>query len=586
MKKKFSLLNPIYFHWILFFLLSLFSSNSFSKDKIDKQAVESLQKTVTEIQFQIKESISEISEMQQILRPLHLNVNNNSKTINKNLKTIKNINSSLTSINEELIDVSKRIDSNNTYIKSNQKIIDKINNKILIKERQIRANTAKKKKKKTLIEDNSIRLYEILIQSDNLNTKLKKIKSLLKKIKNVDFKQELKSELHITINHLWHLLAIILVFFTPLAFVLSSRLNHSKALNDGVEQHQGIILITLAVFLGYFTLGFGLMYGNTNGGWIGMSYYLISAPKTTSALQLGISLTEFVLFQIGFIMLAAMIVYNTVGRQLSSLGHLLLALFVASILIPIFGHWNWAGSFMVDNKGWLEKSGFIDQSGAVVINTVSALFALFIVIRLSKSHPPPTIVKEDNPSYSSGSVLLLWLAWLGFTTGRLSIADEQIAAVMLNVGLASSTGGLIAYFQDSLFYSQRSNIAQGLGGFVTGLVAIAACAQNVTYLEAIVIGASAGLLQNTSYRFLLRYVLYLRWQRKTASLVAIHGTGGIWGAVCVGLFTTDGDFNSPDINQLMIQLIGVGVAILYSFFMTRFVIFFLKPNKKSQQVAL
>ncbi len=587
-KKHVSLLTPAHFHWVLFFLLSFFSSSSFAKDEIDEQAVKQLQETVIEIQFQIKESLAEISELQQIIRPLRLNLNNHTKSISKSTNNVKVIDSTLASVNEQLTTAYKRLDSSEAYIKSNHEVIDKLNEKVLIKAREIRANTSNLVAQKTLIEDNSIRLYEILIQSDNLNNEIKKIDKLLKEIENVDFKQELKSEIYITINQLWHLLATVLVFFAPLAFVLSSRLNNFKPLKDGVEQHQGIVLVTLAVFLGYFTLGFGLMYGSTNGGWIGMSHYLISAPETISSLQSGIVLTEFVLYQIGFSMLAAMIVYVAVGQQLSSLAHLLLALFVAAVLIPIFGHWTWAGHFMVDNKGWLESSGFIDQGGAIVVNTVSALFALFIVIKLGKSHPPPiNIAEEDNdPTYSSGAVLLLWLGWLGFTTGSLSIADEQIARVMLNVGLAGSAGGLLAYLHCSLFYCENNNIAQGLGGFVTGLVAIAACAQNVTHLEAIVIGASAGLLQNIGYRFLLEYVLRLQWQKRTASLVAIHGIGGIWGALCVGLFATDGDFSSPDMRQLMTQFIGVGVAIVYSFLMTKIVLFFLKPSKKSQQIAL
>ncbi len=587
-KNRFSLPTSTLFYWVLFFLLSFFSSNSFAIDEIneiDEKTVKELQETVVEIQFQIKESRSEISELQQILRPLRLNLNNHSKSISKSSKSVKVIDSTLASVNDQLTTIYKRLDSSDAHIKSNHKVIDKLNEKLLIKAREIRVNTSNLIAQKTLIEDNSIRLYEILIQSDNLNNEMKKIGRLLKDIENVDVKEELKGEIYVSIDQLWHLLATVLVFFAPLAFVLSS---HFKPLEDGVEQYQGVVLVILAVFLGYFILGFGLMYGGTNAGWIGMTHYLISPPETTSSLQPGILLTEFVLYQIGFAMLAAMIVYTAVGLQLSSLKHLLLASFVAAVLIPIFGHWTWAGHFMVDNKGWLENSGFIDQGGAIVVNAVSAFFALFIVIRLGKSYPPPADITEDDndPTYSSGAILLLWLSWLGFTTGNLSIADEKIARVMLNVGLAGSTGGLIAYLHIILFYPQKNRIVQGLGGFVTGLVAISACAQNVTHLEAVAIGASAGLLQNIGYQFLLQYILRLQWQRRTASLVAIHGIGGIWGAICVGLFTTDGAFNSPDMNQLMTQFIGVGVAIFYSFLMTKIVLFFLKPSKKSQQIAL
>lgn len=587
-KKHFSLIINALFYGGVWLLLSLVSTDSLAKDEIeDAEAVKKLQEAVVDIQFQIKESIAEISEIQQTLRPLRLNLNNHDKSISKSTDSVKIIDSTLESVNQKLTDAYKRLDANQAHIKSNHTVIDKLNEKILTKAREIRANTSDLVAQKTLIEDNSIRLYEILIKSGHLNTEIKKLEDALKKIEQVDVKLELKNEIYVTIDELWHLLAMVLVFFAPLAFVLSyRRRNHIKLLADGVGQHQGVVLVTLAVFLGYFTLGFGLMYGSTNSGWIGVSNYLFNVSEISTNLQPGILLTEFMLYQIGFPLLAAMIVYTTVGQQLSSLNHLFLALFVAVVLIPIFGHWVWSGHFMVENQGWLESKGFIDQGGAIIANTVAVVFALFIVIKLSESHPPPADSdKNDNdPIYSSTAVLLLWLAWLGFTTGDLSIADEQIARVMLNVGLAGSAGGLTAYLHYRFFHYQKQGVTQEKNGFVTGLVAIAACAQNVTHLEAIVIGASAGLLYNIGYSFLRKHVLQHQWQRTASSSVAIHGIGGIWGGLCVAFFATDGDFSSPNFQQLTVQLIGIGVAIVYSFVMAKIILLFLTSRKKPQQL--
>ncbi len=588
-KKHFSLITNALFYLGLWLLLSLVTSNSFAKDKIeiDEQAVKDLQETVIEIQFQIKESIAKITDIQQTLRPLRLNVTNHDKSIRKNATNITTLDSTLEDVKQKLTDIYKRLDTNDGDIKLNRRAINKLNEKLLVKAREIRANASDLLAQKTLIEDNSIRLYEILIKSDHLSSEVKKIDESLKEIEQVDSKQELKDEINISINQLWHLFATILVFFAPLAFVLSRRFNDFKPLADGVEQHQGIILVTLGVFLGYFTVGFGLMYGSSNGGWIGMSSYLINTSTTEANLQPNILLTEFMLYQIGFSLLASMIVYTAVGRQLSSVKHLFLAIFVAAVLIPIFGHWVWAGHFLVDNQGWLESKGFVDQGGAIIANTISVTFSLFIVIKLSKSYPPPAKINPNDhePVYSSSAVLLLWLAWLGFTTANLPIGDGQIANVILNVGLAGSTGGLTSYLHSRLFDREENSIIQETGGFVTGLVAITACAQNVTHLEAIAIGASAGLLQNISYHFLQKYILQFQWQRKTASLVAIHGMGGIWGGLCVAIFTTDGDFSSPNIPQLMIQFMGIGIAIAYSFFMAKIMLFFLKPRKQAEKVT-
>jgi len=584
-KKHVLLIANALFYSVFFLLLGLISTDSLAKDEIDEKVVKKLQETVVEVQFQLKESISEISVLKQIVRPMSLDLKDQTRNISLNKKKIKAINATLEEVDQQLKNAYKIINENEDYIKSDKKAMEKMNATILKKAQEIKANTSGLVAQKTLIEDNSIRLYEILIKSNNLNNEVKEIERAVEKIKGSDYKQELKDELYVTINQLWHLLATILVFFAPLAFVLSSRRNNIKPLADGVGQHQGLVLVILGVFLGYFLLGFGLMYGSYDAGWVGTFNYLLGTPDMVSSLKSGILLTEFISYQIGFAMLAAMIVYMGVGQQLSSLAHLFLALFVAGILIPIFGHWAWAGHFMVDNNGWLENSGFIDQGGAVVINTVAAVFALSIVIKLAKSYPPPLKVdpKDNDPIYSSAGVLLLWLGWLGFTTGSLSIADEQIARVMLNVGLAGSAGGLIAYLHYSVFYNNKNRIIHGLSGFVTGLVAISACAQNVTHIEAIMIGALAGLLQNAGNWVIVRYFCPHCWQKRTASLIAIHGLGGIWGGICVALFSSDGNFAQPDMNQLMIQLTGIAVAIAYSIVMAKIIIFFLLIGKKNQQ---
>lgn len=549
-----------------------------SNTAIAEKKTDNLEKSIIDIKSQIEASMGDMTKLQKALNPLRSQQNENIKTTNTTLEDIK----------KKLQEAYDKLNKNESSINTDHEEIDKLNKEILKIIREIRVNSTDLAEHKTFIEENSIRLYEILIQTNHFSDKVSNITEALLKIKNTDYKEEIKKEVYLSVDELWHLLASVLVFFAPLAFVISSNRDHFKPLSDGIAQHQGVILVTLGAFLSYFSLGFGLMYGDTLSGLIGIPRYLHNTPEALSDFQPIIPLSEFIQYQIGFAILAAMIVYMAVGRQLSSLWHLTLALFVAVILIPILGHWAWAGHFIAENKGWLENSGFIDQGGSLVVNGVAALFAFFIVLSLGQSDPAPADIDNDcnDPVYSSSSVLLLWLSWLGFTTGNLSIAGEEISQVMLNVGLAGSAGGLIAYLHALIFYGDQNRIAQGLSGFVTGLVAIAACAQNVTYLEAVVIGATAGILQNIGYQWLHQHVLHHQWQKRTASLVAIHGIGGIWGALCVALFMTDGNFSSLNMGQLIVQLKGIAIVLAYSFIMAKIMLFFLALRKKPKQITV
>jgi ammonia channel protein AmtB len=46
-----------------------------------------------------------------------------------------------------------------------------------------------------------------------------------------------------------------------------------------------------------------------------------------------------------------------------------------------------------------------------------------------------------------------------------------------------------------------------------------------------------------------------------------------------------GEFSSPNLQQLVLQLIGIGTAIVYSFVMAKFTLFFLQSRKESQQIT-
>ena len=533
---------------------------------------------------QMANSMVNIDVIQQTLEALRMEVESSKEDANINSSSVKTIRDGLELIDSKLKETYSGLDKSRSSISSNTQAIEKLQEDLLASSRDMRANTADLGSQKSLIEDNSIRLYEILIQISSISDKVDEFAKALESVQNADQKQDLRLAVGSDLNRLWIMLSIILTFFAPLAFVLSSNRNHYKPLADGTQQHQGVVLACLGVFLGYFTIGFSLMYGTSTSGWVGTSSYLLTPVNADPNMLPAIPFTEFVLYQIGFAILAAMIVYVTVGRQLSSTAHMLLALFVGAILIPVFGHWVWASHFIPTNKGWLEGVGFIDQAGSITINAVAAWFAFIIVWKLGHSVPPPEHANKefDDPVYSSSGILLLWLSWLGFTTGTLPVSSIQIPAVMLNVGLAGVAGGTMAFLHYVLFHADQSRIARALGGFVSGLVAIAACAQSVTFAEAIVIGAVAGLLQNIGFSLLRKFFLRQSWQIRPSYLIAIHGVAGIWGAIAVALFGTEESFATPNFTQLVTQLQGIAAAIAYSIAMAYLALFLLAFRKKAQ----
>lgn len=570
---------------VVVMILLLNSPSSRAQDNIEPDKVSEEKQSPDEqilskqeaAESQIDDSIHDIGIIRDSLEALRQEIDTSKQSTSLNRTSVKSIKDGLQNIEEKLEEVYQSLDKNEPVISKNVDTIEGLTNDILTKAREVRANAAELLSQKSLIEDNSIRLYETLIQVNTINEDFKKLSEELDGLKNIEYIDKIKADIADDLTQLWRLIAIILVFFAPLAFVISSNEKQYMALADGTEQHQGALLVCLGAFLGYFSIGFGLMYGTSLSGWIGTSNYWLAPPGDTLP-PTSTSFTEFILFQSGFLVVGALIVYLSVGHKFSSALHMFLAVFVGAILIPIFGHWVWGGNFIAENAGWLQKANFQDLAGSATIHAIAAWFSFFLILKLQKLLPSDQTDSEtfDSPVYSTSAIFLLWLSWIGFTTGSLSIADRQIPDVMLNVGLAASAAGLGAYFHYALFHNDKGRIAHALGGFVSGLAAIAACAQSVSVIEAAFIGGIAGLLHNISYQYLRRFFLKQTWQKRAAYLVSIHGVGGLWGILSVALFGTDGTFNAPNTILLLTQLKGIVVALVYCFFMANVMIFALR----------
>ena len=515
-------------------------------------------------QSQIENSMVNIEIIQQTLESLRSEIENSKEDAIVNRSSMDTIKDGLELIDSKLKEAYSGLDESRNNTAANSTDIAKLKTDLLALSRDVRTNASDIYSQKSLIEGNATRLYEILITIADLTKQLEALQGTGSQTE--EKKQDEQKTLIKDLNRLWILLAIVLVSLTPLAYVLTSSRDHYKPLPDGTPQHQGVLLVCLGVFLGYFTVGFGLMFGSSANGWIGVSSYLIGTETTDPNQAPLFPFAEFALYQAGFAMLASLIVYTAIGRQLSAASHLILALFVGVILIPVFGHWAWAGQFIPGNKGWLEATGFMDAAGSTTINSVAAWFAFILVWKLGQQNTEQTSHDKanDEAAYSSSAVLFLWLSWFGFTTGTLPISSNQIAPTMLNVGLAAASAGIVAFLHYSFFHTGRGMIARALGGFVTGLVAVAASAHVLTFMEALAVGLSAGLIHNLAFNLLRKQFLTQSWQARAAYLVAIHGVGGVWGSLCVALLGSEGMFAMPNVTQLLYQLEGITVGLVYS----------------------
>jgi Amt family ammonium transporter len=170
--------------------------------------------------------------------------------------------------------------------------------------------------------------------------------------------------------------------------------------------------------------------------------------------------------------------------------------------------------------------------------------------------------------------LILAFGWFGFNAGStLAATDARIAAIAANTMLASSAGalGALVFVWNA---AKKPDVGMICNGLLGGLVSITASCAFVSPAAAVLIGAVAGVLVAWT-------VIVLERQFRVddpVGAIAVHGAGGAWGAVALGLFA-DGSYGHGwngvpgpvrglvfgDAGQLGAQLIGVVTNALFVF---------------------
>lgn len=352
------------------------------------------------------------------------------------------------------------------------------------------------------------------------------------------------------IDDLWVILCTFMILFMQAGFLcLESGLVRSKnSINVAVKNLFDIGLGGLSFWL----LGFGIMFGDFRllSGLFGQSENTISF-----------------IFQLAFCATAVTLIAGAVAERIRVWSFALVAVFVSSAIYPVFGHWAWYGvANSAEHLGWLAEVGFIDFAGATVVHSVGAWVALAALIIIGprqgrffkgKSHYIPG---HNYPLASAGAVMM-YVGWLGFNGGSVGGFNEQVGPVLANTMLGGMAGCMMAAFL--MWGLQGFVLIKGLiSGLLSGLVAVSASANLLSELGALFIGATGSLVSYVGIILLERLKL-----DDPIDVIPVHGFAGAWGTVALA-FVADPDRITNGLSifeQLGVQLLGVGVAFVWSF---------------------
>ncbi len=366
----------------------------------------------------------------------------------------------------------------------------------------------------------------------------------------------------------WMLVATALVMFmTPGLALFYGGLVRSK--NVLATMMQSFICLGVVSIL-WVLFGYSLAFGPDIGGligaldWAGLSGVgLEPGPYSDKLPHL-----LFSAFQLMFAVITPALITGAYAERMKFSAFLIFTILWTTLVYFPVCHWVWGG-------GWLGKLGALDFAGGTVIHINSGVAALAAALILGKRQGyKQEPIYPHNLTMTVLGASILWFGWFGFNAGSALAANGTAALAFFTTQVATATAALAWILADKIFHGKPTTLGAASGA-VAGLVAITPGAGFVGPVASIMIGGAAGFIC-----FLAIMLKEKLGYDDSLDVVAVHGVGGLWGALATGLFASIGAqglfFGNP--KQLGIQAIAAGAAIVYSFTVSSIILLLLKKT--------
>ena len=362
-------------------------------------------------------------------------------------------------------------------------------------------------------------------------------------------------------NTAWVLIATALVMLmTPaLGFFYGGLVSRKNVLSTIMHSFFILALISVVWVLWGYTLAFGPDRGGLIGGldFIGLRNITPADVWT----PYGIPTMAFVAFQMMFAAITPALITGAFAERKRFKAFVVFSILWSTIVYAPLAHWVWGG-------GWLFELGALDFAGGTVIHISSGVAALVCAIVLGRRKTFGTA--ETDPHDLTMTVLgagLLWFGWFGFNAGSALGANGLAAHAFVVTNVAAAMGAL-SWMTASWMRKGHPSVLGAAAGAVAGLVGITPAAGFVGVPAALIIGFVAGIAC-----FLTVDLLKERLRIDDAlDVFAVHGVGGIWGALATGLFADEAVSGTAGLNglffgnpeQLWFQIVATMAAIVFS----------------------
>jgi Amt family ammonium transporter len=351
--------------------------------------------------------------------------------------------------------------------------------------------------------------------------------------------------------------ALVMLMTPALGFFYGGLVRRGNVLATVMHSFTVLAIVSVAWVLWGYTLAFGPDKSGFVGGleWFGLREVgMVPGPYSDT-----IPHSAFMIFQGMFAIITPALITGAFAERFRFKALVIFTVVWSTLVYAPVAHWVWGVG------GWLRDYGALDFAGGTVVHITSGVSALVAAAMLGKRVGfGQSKMDPHNLTLTVLGAGLLWFGWFGFNAGS-ALAANGLAAHAFVVTNTAAAMGALSWVAVTWLRDGRPSVLGAAAGAVAGLVAITPAAGFVSASSAIAIGFGAGIFCAYGVEFIKHRVRV----DDALDVFAVHGIGGLWGALATGLFAessiggADGLlFGNPE--QLVKQVVAVVVVALFA----------------------
>jgi Amt family ammonium transporter len=357
--------------------------------------------------------------------------------------------------------------------------------------------------------------------------------------------------------------ALVLLMTPGLALFYGGMVRSKNVLGTIMQSFMVIAIISVQWAL----FGYSIAFGPTMGGILGdLSWFGLRGVGLTPNSDYAETIPHqaFMIYQAMFAVITPALLMGAIAERMKFSTFFVFTLLWSTLVYDPMAHWVWA------TGGWIRKMGGLDFAGGIVVHLssgVSALAAALLVGR-RKGYGKEVMAPHSLPMTLTGTGIL-WFGWFGFNAGSAIAAGTLSTSAFVVTHFAAAAGALSWGLVEWIYKGKPTTLGVASGA-VAGLATITPASGFVSPLAALFIGLTAGIL---CYGGVVAKNKF--GYDDSLDVVGIHGVGGTWGALAIGLFAAK-EVNEAGNNGLLwgnpdllgIQALAVLVCWVYAFAVT------------------